>query len=385
MVQFCFLQGLKHSSRERTAKVSTPLTSFFGAFTSSSLQKTEIQQRTPLQQTLNTCVKKEESVRSELIFLLGSIKSNISARSSDALLSLFPSMFPDSNIASQVSLGRTKCHYLLCFGIAPYLEEILIRQVRDSEEYVAMFDESLNSVSQRCQMDVIVRFWNQDKKEIVSKYFSSSFLERTNADSLLEAFSSMLGSVGMRSMIAVSMDGPSVNWSFMTKLGSKRQQADLPTLLNVGSCGLHILHGAFQLGHRQSEWNLNEIFSAGYYLFKDSPKRRSEFQEFTSSDDFPLKFCRIRWCENLQVAKRFLDLIPHLEKYCLQVKPKPTVISFTRIEKALADPLLKAKLGFFISVCATLEPFLRRFQTAKPMIPFLYDALVNIQKNIARR
>ena len=42
-------------------------------------------------------------------------------------------------------------------------------------------------------------------------------------------------------------------------------------LLQLGSCGLHTFHNAFQRGH------------AVYYLFKNSPARRSDFQNITAS------------------------------------------------------------------------------------------------------
>ena len=65
-------------------------------------------------------------------------------------------MFPDSAIASKFVCGERKCNHLATFGIAPYFERQLLREVKASNEYVVMFDESLNSVLQSKQMDVMV-------------------------------------------------------------------------------------------------------------------------------------------------------------------------------------------------------------------------------------
>ena len=47
------------------------------------------------------------------------------------------------------------------------------------------------------------------------------------------------------------MDGSNVNWAFHEDLESYRKIEDpkAPSLLNIGSCGLHVLHGAYKTGH----------------------------------------------------------------------------------------------------------------------------------------
>jgi len=49
----------------------------------------------------------------------------------------------------------------------------------------------------------------------------------------------------------VSMDGPAVNWKFWDLL-SKNLRDDLNEneLIDMGSCGLHVIHGAIQTGHK---------------------------------------------------------------------------------------------------------------------------------------
>ena len=55
------------------------------------------------------------------------------------------------------------------------------------------FDESLNKVLQREQMDINVRFCNEEKNKVLSRYLNSQFLGHTRAADLLQTFSETLG------------------------------------------------------------------------------------------------------------------------------------------------------------------------------------------------
>ena len=67
-------------------------------------------------------------------------------------------MFPDSQIAQSFSCGATKCHYLVCFGIYPCFRVMLIEKICAFKYYTLSFDESLNQLNHKKQMDMIVRF-----------------------------------------------------------------------------------------------------------------------------------------------------------------------------------------------------------------------------------
>ena len=67
-------------------------------------------------------------------------------------------MFPDSDIVKKFTLGKTKCSYIINYGIAPYFKEILLKAINHSPYYSLSFDESMNSVLQNCRMDVGIRY-----------------------------------------------------------------------------------------------------------------------------------------------------------------------------------------------------------------------------------
>ena len=189
----------------------------------------------------------------------------------------------------------------------------------------------------------------------------------------------------LRHLIAVSMDGPSVNWKFLTELETKRCHQNLPDLLQVGSCALHVVHRSFECGHSSSAFAVDVILKAAYNLFKDSPARRSDFITLADSEDFPQRFCAVRWCENSSLVKRFLSSFENLQKYCKEVEPKPKVTSFEKIDNALKDPLTKPKLCLFKFIADLVEPFLTRFQSDEPLMPYLYDELMDVMEAVGRR
>jgi hypothetical protein len=330
-------------------------------------------------------VMREDAQRAEILWCLHLVKQGLSYNSCSTISELFPIMFPDSPIASKFSMGRDKAAYIVSFGLAPYFKTCLDSKVQKSDCLTICFDESLNGVSQRSQMDLIVRYFDKEMGQVQSAYYASAFLGHTKADDLLNAFNEATTGLDLSKLKQVSMDGPNVNFLLLDKLSTQRATNSEPALMRLGSCGLHVIHNSFQRGHAASTWQVNSLLSAVYYLFKDSPARRNDFTTITGSSQFGKKFCHIRWCENVDVVERVIIMLPYLKKYCDTVKPKPVVASFTTVSSALKDPLLLAKLEFFKLMALQVLPFLRKFQSSKPMVPFLYDNLMTISRDLVVR
>ena len=50
----------------------------------------------------------------------------------------------------------------------------------------------------------------------------------------------------------ISMDGPNINWKFYHNLFKERNGEELSDLPNIGSCSLHVVHGSFKKGAKES-------------------------------------------------------------------------------------------------------------------------------------
>ncbi|XP_041775449.1 uncharacterized protein LOC121595491 [Anopheles merus] len=391
------------SSSPSLSSISTAMATQISASDSSTNTDN---QHSKASNVLNRFMLNEQVTSAEIVWALETIATHNSYRSAGANTNLFKTMFPDSQIAAKLEMGRTKLAYLITFGLAPYFTNEIFKQLDVCSEIVIGFDETLNKVSQRQQMDVSVRFWNENKEQVECRYIGSAFLDSSRAVDLLNGLKQCTERKPalLNNVIQLSMDGPNVNWRLMKDLCEElRNLRGVPSfdLLNIGSCGLHAIHNAFKNGMKHTEWNIDEFLTSLYYLFKDFPLRRADYKETTGSNLFPLKFCPIRWIENLNVAERASKMIPYLKVYVAAVKNqrdkklKEGHHSFKRsfaavaqsrpfavIEKTISDEMLSPKLAFFISSAGCVEPFLREFQCDAPMAPFLFDELTSITHSI---
>ena len=92
-------------------------------------------------------------------------------------------------------------------------------EVRKADIVVLLFDESLNSKTQTCEMDVIVRYWDKDLELVKSRYLGSSFLGHARAKDLLEHLSKLTEEISSSEVFQVAMDSPSVNHNFLGGAG----------------------------------------------------------------------------------------------------------------------------------------------------------------------
>ena len=62
------------------------------------------------------------------------------------------------------------------FGLAPYLKDLLLKEITVSDCFEVLFDESMNKVLQEEQVDVVqIRHWNEAAKLVDTRFFDSQF------------------------------------------------------------------------------------------------------------------------------------------------------------------------------------------------------------------
>nr|CAD7428702.1 unnamed protein product [Timema monikensis] len=156
------------------------------------------------------------------------------------------------------------------------------------------------------------------------------------------------------------------------------------SLLNLGTCGLHVVHGSLRTGVESVDWDISSLLHHMYYLFTDSPARRALFTQLTGCASFPLKFCGVRWLENAKCFQRALQIWDHVIKFLKEAKlPKTKPVE--TLKRAACDPFLKCKLAFCKTIADECQPFLQRFQTSKPMTPYLFEAVEKLLRYLMNR
>ena len=158
-------------------------------------------------------------------------------------------------------------------------------------------------------------------------------------------------------------------------------------MIDIGSCGLHIVHGAFKTAFESTDWKMKQIIKGSRTILHDTPARRSDYLSVTSSDQYPLFFCATRWVEDRKPAERLIDIWPNIAKIMnfwlsLTKKKQPSGKSFDSVKLAVEDPFTTAKLSFYSYVASHLEPFLVKYQTKKPMLPYLYTDFKQLRSDL---
>ncbi|CAL1672084.1 unnamed protein product [Lasius platythorax] len=193
----------------------------------------------------------------------------------------------------------------------------------------------------------------------------------------------------LKKMTQISMDGPNVNFKFLRDLKlDLSSDSENKKLLDLGSCGLHTMHCAFKAGINATKWNIIEFLRALHSLFKNVSARKADYISASGSADFPLKFCGIRWLENIAIAERTRAILPNVRKYVVKVtkeKQIPKCASFETVSTALGDTLLVPKLTFFQSLASDVQPFMSEFQSDHPLTPFLHDAIYALVRSLMGR
>ena len=117
----------------------------------------------------------------EILWALHTFYKHLSYRLYSELGVLFHDMFPDSQIAKKLTIGKTKMAYNVTHGLSPYFRNQVEQFVSSAKYIVVCFDESLNEAIKKEQMDICVRLWGLNRNKVAARYFSSAFLGRTTA------------------------------------------------------------------------------------------------------------------------------------------------------------------------------------------------------------
>ena len=157
------------------------------------------------------------------------VKSHFSYKACSDFMNILTNMCPECDIATKISLGKTKCRYMILCGLSSYYKNELIKRINDSIYYSLSFDEALNSVIQKYQMDVNIRYWD-------------------STSNLLDSINVSTAKLKEDSFLHLTMDGPNVNRDVQNKFDNKLVKDGFSKTLNIGSCAKHVFHRVFQTG-----------------------------------------------------------------------------------------------------------------------------------------
>ena len=102
---------------------------------------------------------------------------------------------------------------------------------------------------------------------------------------------SSLKNLLLERLLQLSMDGPNTNWSVLKLLHEDRCEKDYPNIIDIGSCSLHVVHGAFKSDIEATNLELKKIMKAIWKIFDDSSARRDIYVKICEVNGLPLRYC----------------------------------------------------------------------------------------------
>ena len=153
----------------------------------------------------------------------------------------------------------------------------------------------MNDITQTSEMDICLRFWNDETNKVEDRYWDSEFLGHTTHQDLHDSLQEGLRLFDMEKMAQLSMDGPNVNLKLLQKVKDSRDELGHSKLIDCDTCNLHTVHGAFKAGSEESGWNMKKLLKSCHKILKDSPVRRDNFISITVCTKYPLPFCATRY------------------------------------------------------------------------------------------
>ena len=222
--------------------------------------------------------KSYQTLRTEIYWALEAVRSHTSLNSAGGKGELFRVMFKGHQAAEEFGLSAARLSYILKYGLAPYFKQMVMSELlpakgspRLPRKFVTGFDESECRVTFSKQMDVHILFYDEGTKRVKRVYIGSQFMSKSKHEDLVEEFKSSHKELDLvNDLIQISMDGPHVNWCFHRALSElrKAENPDAPDLLEIGSCGLHVVHGSFGTGVKETDWAMGKKLKAAWTIFK---------------------------------------------------------------------------------------------------------------------
>ena len=241
-----------------------------------------ISEKVTVQQTFSVATPQVK--KTEILMALQAVLCHVSSRSMEMFVQMSKVCFPDSDIPDKLQLGWTKIGYLVQFGLAPYYRvqmfSLLLPEAGFPPKFLSCFDEAFNRISKRKQMDVHLTFFDSNKQEVVRSFIGSHFMGHASTEDTFASLKVVHRDLDLvHNLAQVPMDGPNVNWKTVETIEDHRkiQDPNRPNLIVIGSCGLHVVRGAYGAGKNATDWSLDKFLKAIYSIFKMAPARREDY------------------------------------------------------------------------------------------------------------
>ena len=335
----------------------------------------------------------------EILRALDIVECNQSFASAASDKHLYQRMFPNDPIAKQYQMGETKVSYIIKYGISPYMKRLILKDVV-ARPFSFKFDETTTSQVKK-KYDGYITYCSPTVGRVITVFMGSLFVGHCKDQDLLDHFYAFMKDFELDTdyCLALGMDGPNVNKSFERKLRKDLKSNFNVSMLDLGTCPLHIVNNSYGAGIevlRQSGVNIETFFNDVYFFFKLSSARREDYKEMETITDvtaqFMMKYSSTRWLYIGKVAVRVLEQYENLKEYFLVTLPQTKGFNYKngvgnteryiRIKSALEADLTPVILAFVAYTTNLYSPFVLLLQREEPLIHILHTQMKKLMHDI---
>ena len=327
----------------------------------------------------------------------------------------------DKAALQKLSMDRTTASYKLREGLAPYLEDLVLEELR-TEPFSLNIDEATSKTNVKV-LAVLVSYFSPSAKRIVVHHLGAMQLTSTTAQAMFEEIDNMFVSKGLdwNNLVSVLLDSCAVMRG--TKGGLETlMRTKAPKLLDIDGDTCHHAHNAAKAFCHPFEGQVESYLRDLHTDFKWSDSLQNRYFEICMilniKPTIPQRYVPHRWLSVLDVAldtlrlqdaltlfyysflsiadqKLYEDIVHQiLDAHKVNDKGRATIkshnvvlrkkfSSFTKEGKArkirLAEACFKdrvitqAYLNIYISILPTLNEYVKFFQSTDSKMHRLHD------------
>lgn len=312
---------------------------------------------------------------------------NIAFQAADHLIPLLKNIFPDSQIAQDLALARSKCSNIVTEVIAEHETEKLVQHLQ-SHPFSILLDESTDNTKTK-MMCVLAQFLS-DNKKLKTQILELLALDATDcsANKLYQNFKELLErkNIPLKNMIGMASDNASViignNNSFFSRL-----QSEVPSVILL-KCICHSSAIIASKACQELPESCESLIRGITTYISGSAKRCAilrEFQDFFAVEKNKiLKLSNTRWLVLHKCVIRILENWDVLKSYFILAVHEDKLRSAEIILTQLNDNSIKSYFLFLKYILNFFNSFNAFFQSRQILIHKLFENSQQIIQQIAK-
>lgn len=302
----------------------------------------------------------------------------------DDLIPILKDSFPDSEIAKQIMLHRTKATGVLKNKLAKSFSELLIEKLRNG--FFSIIVDEVTDISNTKQLGLVVTYYDEESNAIKTSFLELKECTSGTAKHIYEAMRNTLSEhcIPFENVAGFSADTCNVMFGGSNSVAVLLKK-DNPFIVNI-KCSCHLIHLVASKSSKKLPTYIEDFLSGiGTHFSRSYARQKAlvEFQEyFTTEAHKILVPCRTRWLSTKSCVDRVLEQYEPLTHYLrLEVFENPSKTTESLLE-AINMKETKIYLYFMSYALELLTDFNIFFQSEKPLLHKVKESVYKLLQTI---